>query len=472
MAITLLQSATGYTVGTTLSVSLPTGTTTGRVIITIENDSSSSSVGLTSSPSGGGATWVSYNPYGTLNWSSGNFSVPQIYEGYNVTNGTTTFTFNMNADSPYGTSVTIMEFSGLASSTSSAMDVKNGTFGPNTPNLTPTQPNELWIAQLIVDGPGINGSLSSPSNGFTAVTTTAVYNNQQYATAYYASSDSAAHSTGWTNSGSLLTTNSVAAIIAFKSANPGTFYIDAYANASSSPNATGYNGTITSSTLTTSNANDVIVVYIAWEYPSNQSGTIASVTATGLTFQRRSSYYNSGMSNGGTQSQEIWWAIATSTFTGTITATFSSAAVDDAVMQVLAVQGPNTTAPWDANSSFPAKLAYNTGSGTISTNTSSTMILGFWGTPGYSNSTAPYPTTPTAGFATYQSVSNTGAQWFEYGYTGYGIASSVQTSAIWGWNSWSDNYGFPAGNSSYTILDALTSINQTSTVNSNFLAFC
>ena len=178
------------------------------------------------------------------------------------------------------------------------------------------------------------------------------------------------------------------------------------------------------------------------------------------------------MANGGTQSQEIWWAIATSTFTGTITATFSSAAVDDAVMQVLAVQGPNTTAPWDANSSFPAKLAYNTGSGTISTNTSSTMILGFWGTPGYSNSTAPYPTTPTAGFSTYQSVANTGGQWFEYGYTGYGIASSVQTSATWGWNSWGNGFGTPAGNSSYTILDALTSIAQTTTVNSNFLAFC
>ena len=77
--------------------------------------------------------------------------------------------------------------------------------------------------------------------------------------------------------------------------------------------------------------------------------TVQSVTAPGLTFAERSSLSEAGVSE--YDDLERWWALATSTFSGTITVTFN-AAIDDASVVAYGVHGANTSSPWDADGPF------------------------------------------------------------------------------------------------------------------------
>lgn len=151
-------------------------------------------------------------------------------------------------------------------------------------------------------------------------------------------------------------------------------------------NATGSNSTgtatsVVSGTLTTVNTNDIIV---ALAFNSNAPNailrTVSSVTATGLSFTKRSAIANST----GFFDLEVWWAPATSTFSGTITANWSGV-VDDTTINVFGVSGANTSTPWDANASLPKTLSSPTGSAAapsvtgVSTSNANDMLLGFVG---------------------------------------------------------------------------------------------
>ena len=105
--------------------------------------------------------------------------------------------------------------------------------------------------------------------------------------------------------------------------------------------------------LTTSLTNDIIVVDVHNEVPtSNGAGvTVQSVTAPGLTFAERSSLSEAGTEYTEYDDLERWWALATSTFSGTITVTFN-AAIDDASVVAYGVHGANTSSPWDADGPF------------------------------------------------------------------------------------------------------------------------
>lgn len=235
--------------------------------------------------------------------------------------------------------------------------------------------------------------------------------------------------------------------------------IDGTGSTISSPN-TGAGESISVS-LTTSFSNDIILVYWHGEYPSVNNANVTSVTASGLTFQRRWAYDNSGMSTAGTQQQELWWAVATNPFSGLITLNVSGS-IDDANVIAFGVSGANVSNPWDSNSSLPAKLGYNVGGANISTNSSSGMVLAFWGSPGYNASTAPQPTGLT-NMTSLVNTSNTGGQWFEYGFTAYATTYSAVNNIFYGWTGWTPIYGSPGGNSSYTVLDALQAPNPAPT---------
>ena len=81
--------------------------------------------------------------------------------------------------------------------------------------------------------------------------------------------------------------------------------------------------------LTTSLTNDIIVVDVHNEVTTSNgaSVTVQGVTAPGLTFAKRSSVSDEGTTE--YNDLERWWALATSTFSGTITVTFN-ATIDDA----------------------------------------------------------------------------------------------------------------------------------------------
>lgn len=252
--------------------------------------------------------------------------------------------------------------------------------------------------------------------------------------------------------------------------------LDATAVGQAAPNSTGYNGSITTS-ITTSVANSILVVMVSNEYPAQTPSSVSGVTAGGPTFVQRSQYKNTGMANGGSQNIEFWWAVAPNVTTYSVVTTFAGGYVDDAAVIVFAVSGCNTTNPWDTDASFPAKLAYNTISATVSTNATNTMIISYYATPGTNGSTVMRPISPV-GLNNTGSVyvDNTGAQWFQLAYSAYGISATKQTNATWGWSSVTG--GITSGSYSttnpsyYVVIDALVSATQPVVTNGNFLQFC
>ena len=155
-------------------------------------------------------------------------------------------------------------------------------------------------------------------------------------------------------------------------------------------------------TLTTLKFPDVIVVMVNDENAAGGGGspagvvdTVASVTSTpALTFSPRSS---NTLGSPTFQDLEVWYAIASSTFSGTVTATLNGG-TDDAVMVAFGVSGANTASPWDPNPSLPATANGPTGfapsmSG-VSTSNANDMILGFQAN---GDSTAVGATSETAG---------------------------------------------------------------------------
>jgi hypothetical protein len=250
--------------------------------------------------------------------------------------------------------------------------------------------------------------------------------------------------------------------------------IDGSVGVKISPNANIANGLTLS--LTTTLPNDIILIYVASEYPNQNTFAVSGINASvSFPFTRRWAYDNSGMSGGGTQQQELWWAISPLPFNGLIQILFSGY-VDDLDVYAFGVNGANLSAPFDTNSSLPNKLGYNTGTGTISTTNANTMVLSFYGTPGTTDSTVMHPSGYTPGNNSFLGyVDNTGGQWFEISNVAYGINSSVQSNATWGFSSFSPGLNSTSAYATSTpsffvVLDAI----QADPAPGNFLAlgFC
>ena len=194
MAVTLLQynQATGST--HTLTATLSSGTTTGRLIVAavgIETDGS-----LPSTPSITGATTVLLDSVALA--SSYNY----IWEIYNVPNGTTSVTYTTStASSLIGFfNLVVNEFSGLADSTSSALDSAGTTYNPSSTTaysatISPSFANDLWIFSGAISTFYIS-SITGPGSPFTNIAT---YLAQLVngGLGYYASPDSGSYSASY-----------------------------------------------------------------------------------------------------------------------------------------------------------------------------------------------------------------------------------------------------------------------------------
>ena len=194
MAISLIQSVSGSSVSPTLS----SGTTTGRVIVTVMAQARPAGSLIINMGAITGVTWVETS---VVNNNDGIYQQGcAIFEGYNVPNGTTSFFVSISgAGSGSVTSifVSVMEFSGLASSSFSALDQHNTAFsaGPtvSTPTVTPTVSNELWVGFVCGNTDATTGAPSAPTNGWTSIGSSTYYGN-----AYYPSTDASSHTTSWT----------------------------------------------------------------------------------------------------------------------------------------------------------------------------------------------------------------------------------------------------------------------------------
>ena len=132
-----------------------------------------------------------------------------------------------------------------------------------------------------------------------------------------------------------------------------------------------------STTLTTSNTNDLIIAYVSpVEQASNNPPTVSSISGGGLTWHSRET---GAIQDGGEYYQNVdeWYAVASSTLSSaTITATLSGTANQEVWITVFGISGVNTANPFDPNGSVPATdAATNNPSTTMSTSNANDMLI-------------------------------------------------------------------------------------------------
>ncbi len=245
------------------------------------------------------------------------------------------------------------------------------------------------------EAPNLSGSYGQYDNGANVFT-------------FYDNFAGTSLSSKWTTVGSTGTTN---------------ILLDGSATAQFS---TASSGTVT---LTTTTANDVIVVLATNEDATNSAiRTVSSVTATGLTFTKRSSL---SLGSPTYQDTEVWWAIASSALSAKVITVTLSGSTDDAALVAFGVSGANTASPWDPNVALPATATGNpattpTVSG-VSTSNANDMILGFQGN---GNGAAVTSTSETAGsgFTLIANINNNGAVNADDAAAEYKIVSATQSS--------------------------------------------
>lgn len=197
-------------------------------------------------------------------------------------------------------------------------------------------------------------------------------------------------------------------------------------------------------TLTTTQANDIIVAVAHYELNTNQPwGT--SVSGGGLTWQLRSRASNAFGANF-RQTIEIWWAVAASALAAQVISVTSNITYDDAAMVVFGVHGCNTANPWDANPSLPAQntVASPPSVGPITTtNANDFQIFAVGNLVG----TGP-GTTPPAGFTMIGNADNGGGTNYSHVSVAYQGVMTQQSGQIITWGS--------SPGSAITLFDVLT----------------
>ena len=191
-------------------------------------------------------------------------------------------------------------------------------------------------------------------------------------------------------------------------------------------------------TLSTINPNDIIVVAVFDENVSSPSRTVSSVTASGLTFAKRSSITGTGPGQFATtwDDMEVWWALASSPLSNEVITVNLSGSIDDASIAAFGVVGANTSSPWDSAS---PTTNYNTSSSpqpgtiTISTNNAGTrdLLLGIIGAEIDALQTGPGDFGSTPAFLIGH-IANGGGT--DLSYVGVeGLVASTQSSAAISW---------------------------------------
>jgi hypothetical protein len=181
--------------------------------------------------------------------------------------------------------------------------------------------------------------------------------------------------------------------------------------------------TFTSSTFTTTVPNTIIIIDIH----INNTGTIAIPTATGLTFALRSN-----TTIGTTGSLARYWALATSTFSSTITEPTFGTSVSAGEYAVYAISGANLASPWDPNVGLPFTHT-NSGSAKpvvtgVNTSSSNDFII----SAATTDTTLTNPGTPGGFFVQIANQTNSnGPSQSEYT-SGYWIAAQ-QTNQTFTW---------------------------------------
>lgn len=147
----------------------------------------------------------------------------------------------------------------------------------------------------------------------------------------------------------------------------------------------GFNGSTSGTvTLTTSLAQDLIVVVVACEDFASSHATVSSVTATGLTFTKRSSVYQdnvAGVYASTWNTLEVWSAPASAAQSAKVITVTVSKSIDCGVLAAFGVNYDGVSLPiWSANASLPNTTSSSgTSAPTIGSNSTdaASLLLGF-----------------------------------------------------------------------------------------------
>lgn len=191
-----------------------------------------------------------------------------------------------------------------------------------------------------------------------------------------------------------------------------------------------FSGGTTGTINITTGGTDRIIEIVIYSEKDSVAQSVASVTASGLTFALRKQLQWGPTSGFNTDNViETWWAYAAAQQTATTITVTLNVATDDAAMVVFAATGViDTSAPWDVNGSLPATSAITaftsnipTVSG-VSTSAANTLVIA---AAGCSRNQF---TGPDTGYSTIGEAANGGGA--NYGYLGvyYKLFSSEQSS--------------------------------------------
>lgn len=140
--------------------------------------------------------------------------------------------------------------------------------------------------------------------------------------------------------------------------------------------------TVSSTTFTTTVTDTVIMAVVGTSAGGLGGGpfTVSSISGGGLTWTRRNGQ-TAANSFGQQGNQEVWYAIASSTFSATVTATLSGSS-GAGYIAVFAFSGANTSTPFDVNGALPVQNANMTAvanavTGNVSTTNADTAIFAF-----------------------------------------------------------------------------------------------
>jgi len=133
--------------------------------------------------------------------------------------------------------------------------------------------------------------------------------------------------------------------------------------------------------ISTSLANDIVVLEIYQQNGLNAAPTVASVSGGGLTWAKRSSVQDPNASHVQPR-MEVWWALATTPLSAVNVTVTLAATTGTWALNIFGVPGLNTSSPWDPNSSLPGSSYANSGQPpniTFSTTDAPTILLAFFG---------------------------------------------------------------------------------------------
>lgn len=190
------------------------------------------------------------------------------------------------------------------------------------------------------------------------------------------------------------------------------------------------NGNVTSlasPTFTTTVGNVIIIAVVQCGNNTSSPPTVTSVTASGLTFALRGAL--TGGAGVNTTRTEVWWALASSTFSGAITANYSGNS-QESFINVFGYSAANTTSPFDPNGALPVLAAFNSAapSGTFTTTNAHDYLLNYVQGPG----NFPAFNNPPTGFTTLTSNNDFGEN---YSVGADETVSTVQAGSSNGWGA-------------------------------------